>query len=274
MKARSYAFRVLSAAAVLLACSALSVKQASAHVVYSNPLYADPTITDPLTGFNGAGLSSPQSRTVSSNTGWAAGQNNTTGGDSHNARFLYFNLAEPQIISFGITSTGANSLNPGYSIYSGTVPNVSHDGENYTGQTPFAPWSPFAASDAGSDPGSEKWGEFRSNANVTMSNGTDVGTMVYTGLSGSTENLETLNGEHLLGPGLYTLVVGGANSDAATDLLNAYKTADTTAIGSLRAQRAFDITFNVAPVPIPAAAWLFGSGVVSLVALARRRMSA
>ena len=33
------------------------------------------------------------------------------------------------------------------------------------------------------------------------------------------------------------------------------------------------VSGNVAPVPLPAAAWLFGSGVVGLAALARRRLS-
>jgi len=38
--------------------------------------------------------------------------------------------------------------------------------------------------------------------------------------------------------------------------------------------RSFNIAFNVTPVPLPAAVWLFGSGVVSVIAFARRRMSA
>jgi len=36
----------------------------------------------------------------------------------------------------------------------------------------------------------------------------------------------------------------------------------------------FSLDFNVAPIPIPAAVWLFGSGLVGLIAIARRKKSA
>jgi hypothetical protein len=36
----------------------------------------------------------------------------------------------------------------------------------------------------------------------------------------------------------------------------------------------FDVTFtNVSEVPLPAAAWLFGSGLITLAGIARRRKS-
>ena len=34
---------------------------------------------------------------------------------------------------------------------------------------------------------------------------------------------------------------------------------------------AFSVTAELAPVPIPAAAWLFGSGLLGLVGMARRK---
>lgn len=36
----------------------------------------------------------------------------------------------------------------------------------------------------------------------------------------------------------------------------------------------FSLDFNVAPVPIPAAVWLFGSGLLGLVGIARRKKTA
>ena len=46
-----------------------------------------------------------------------------------------------------------------------------------------------------------------------------------------------------------------------------------TGYNNARLARTFNIVFSVTPVPLPAAAWLFGSGLVSLVAIARRRSS-
>ncbi|MBX3302686.1 MAG: VPLPA-CTERM sorting domain-containing protein [Nitrospira sp.] len=291
---------VRSAAALLWATTLVAtVEPANAHVVFGNPLFSDSGVIDPITGALGVGTAfSTQQRQVASNAGWAAALNNATWGDSHNARFMYFNLAQPQTIDFTVTATantnGASLLNPGYSLYSGSVPNVSHDGGNYPGQTPFATWSPFAGGVAGSDPASQKWGEFRSNADVTMraddSGGNPiVGTMHYLGLSDSNPTGNTISGQYHLGPGLYTLVLGGANSQAAQDLLNAAiatngaycsatattctPNAEQTAYNNLRLGRNFDIQFNVSPVPIPAAAWLFGSGLTGVAVLMRRRKS-
>lgn len=281
---------VRSAAALGVFGPLFSVGPAFAHVVYGNPLYSDPTVIDPITGFVGVGSAfSDQDRTVCSNAGWVAGLAPQHWGDSHNTRFLYFNLAQESTVSFTINalpnSTGASLLNPGYSIFSGAVPNVSHDGAYYAGQSTFASWSPFAGNNANiaANGGAitEKWGEYRSNANVTMarSDGT-VGTMTYTGLFGANSTGHTISGQYTLGPGLYTLVVAGSNLTDYFALLTHAMATDgdyTTPSGALtgynnaRLARNFNIDFSVSAVPIPAAAWLFGSGLAGVVAFARRR---
>ena len=266
-----------------------SSSPASAHVVYGGSLYSDSSVIDPITGLAGTGSTfSNQSTTVRSNAGWVAGLDATTGGDTHNTRFLYFNLAQAQTIDFTITalanSNGAGLLNPAYSLFAGAVPNVSHDAEYYAGQTTFASWSPFASANPGiiANGGAVggKWGEFRANANVTMSNTTTTSTMVYTGLFGLNSTGNVITGHYQLTPGLYTLVVGGGNvSELAVLLSHAMATNGdyTTPSGALtgytnaRLARNFNIAFSVTPVPIPAAVWLFGSGLAGLVALARRR---
>lgn len=84
-------------------------------------------------------------------------------------------------------------------------------------------------------------------ANVGGLNGTDSGT-----------GLETVSKQWVLGPGLYSLVYGGNPSFA---------------LGQTGFQ-GFAATLTTAPVPVPAAVWLFGSGLAGLVGLARRRMAA
>jgi hypothetical protein len=288
---------VQSAAAVLgFAGLFSSVGQASAHVVFGQSLFSDASAVDPITGLTGVGSTfSIQDRNVRSNAGWVAGLDATTWGDTHNARFMYFNLAGAATIDFTINATansnGASLLNPGYSLFSGSVPNVSHDGGYYAGQSTFASWSPFAASNANiiANGGAitEKWGEFRANADVTLraddaNNNPIVSTMKYTGLFGLTSNGNSITGHYQLGPGLYTMVVGGTDtSELAALLSHAIATNGdyTTPSGALtgynnaRLARNFNIQFNVTPVPLPAAIWLFGSGVVGVIAFARRRMS-
>ena len=241
-----------------------------------------------MTGALGTGIvNATPNRTVSSNAGWVAGLNSTTWGNSHDNRFLYFNLAETMAVDFTITGTNTNGngvLNPGYSIFQGVAPSAAHDGaivpaSYIANQTGFASWSPFVAANAaitanGGTLTTQHWGQYRSNANFTMANDAGVAnTLVYTGLSGHESIGNTVSGHFTLGPGIYSLVVGGAN---ATDLLALLSdamasNASGTAYNNDRLARTFNIAFSVAPVPLPAAAWLFGSGLVSVVALARRR---
>jgi len=295
-----------SAAALLgIVGLCLSGGQASAHVVYGNSLYSPTNVIDPITGVAGVGSTfSNQNRNAASNAGWVAGLNPDTWGDSHNVRFMYFNLASEATIDFTISAfantpvaTGVNAgltaptlLNPAYSIYTGAVPNVSHEASTYAGQTTFASWSPFASANpeilaAGGAETPDRWGAFRADSYVTMNNEITTNTMAFTGLFGRSDT-NSISGQYTLGPGLYTLVVGGADEAALAALLAAAQapggtvapptgsTAYSDAYRAYSAQRLphnFNIAFQVTPVPIPAAAWLFGTGVVSLIAFARRR---
>jgi len=49
----------------------------------------------------------------------------------------------------------------------------------------------------------------------------------------------------------------------------------TADISAFRVSNAYvvldDLTYNLSPVPVPAAAWLFGSGLLALIGMARRR---
>lgn len=289
------AFRFLPALAAVLVGTLCSFSQASAHVSYGTSLFSDSSIIDPVTNVLGTGIvNAAPDRTVASNAGYLAGIDSTTWANSHDNRFLYFNLAQTSIIDFTITATNTNGnglLNPGYSIFEGVLLGAVHDGaivnpDHLASQTGFASWSPFAGANAailanGGTNTTAHWGLYRSNANVTMSNNSGgVYTINYTGLSGSNGLGTTISGQYTLGPGVYSLVVGGANATALGELLAAaiatngdYTTASSalTAYNNARLARTFNIAFNVAPVPLPAAVWLFGSGLAGVVALARRR---
>lgn len=278
--------KVLNKALMLGALSAMSLTlvagQASAHVVYGTTLNEDPT----------------QTRQVGSNAGWLGGQNAATGTDSHINRFMGFELTERSTVNFTInavsgfsyTPHGATSpvialddLNPGYSLFSGLAPHLSHDGVFYAGQTPYATWSPFADSDVGSSPTSTKWGAYRSNDDFTLANASGPATLDYIhGAGNSTGN--SISGQYVLEAGLYSLVVGGADQDNLNSLFgnmvasNACNVAGAAcdAYREDRFGRGFNIEFSTTstPLPVPAAVYLFGTGLAGLAGLARRKMKA
>jgi hypothetical protein len=289
-------------------------------VSYGNSLFSDASIVDPVRPLlpgdvqqYGTGIvNATPDRTVSSNAGWIAGQDSTTWANSHDQRFLYFNLAQASTIDFTITGTNTNGngvLNPGYSIFEGVAINSVHDGAvnptvNGTpgavaaynaAQTGMATWSPFATAVNGAygTGTTEHWGQYRSNADFTMANDGSAATvnnaarppaaftLAYTGLFGSSATGNTITGHYDLGPGIYSLVVGGANSTDLATLLSDAQASNSCAIAGAactaytadRLARTFNIAFSVTPVPLPAAVWLFGSGLVSVIAFARRRRS-
>lgn len=140
----------------------------------------------------------------------------------------------PTLLTLTLDRGVTGSLFPAFSIFSG-VEDVNSDATNHT-------WN---------NTGAISWATnltFVDHlANAGGPNGTDSGT-------GQTAASDSW----VLNPGLYTLNYGGNPSFALGQT------------GS----HAFSATLTTAPVPVPAALYLFGSGLVGLVGLARRRMKA
>lgn len=220
--------------------------------------------------------------------------------------------------------TGVN-WDPAFSIFQGLATQSSHEGgagnSTLTNNLPgYASWSPYAAAStytAGTDgtyesttgntyTGSGTWGAYRSNADWTA--GRDVsatatfgnGNLIGTDLTLGGQNVRVLDyitsassaaGAHTvtwsgdLGPGDYSIWVGGTNSaNAAQQILNyqALQTATianntvamaaaNAAITGLRGTYGFNIQTTVSAVPVPGAVWLFGSALAGFAGLRRRK---
>jgi hypothetical protein len=127
-----------------------------------------------------------------------------------------------------------NNLFPAFSIFSGWE-TVNSDATNHT-------WN-----NAGNISWATNLTYLDHVANIGGPNGTDSGT-----------GLDTVFKQYVVAPGLYTLNFGGNPS------FNLGQTGFHD----------FSATLATSPVPVPAAVYLFGSGLIGLVGLARRRMSA
>jgi hypothetical protein len=248
--------QLLLAAAVAGMIVLAPMQQASAHVDYLD-LTSDPSVTI-TNSADSTTYSAPFLFFTQTNYGWANAAS-PNWGDSHEGAWTKFEItgsaayvdlsvfrADPTAIPDIYAGVDAGTLMPAFTLYSGVVPDESHD-----------------AATAGLPAQLGKNGAWNALGDTTMGNDAgDIGTIHYIAHAGQGNTTASASLFHiLLDPGIYTVALGGA--------------CDTCPQGGLNiVEEAFGTSLTVAPVPLPAAVYLFGSGVIGLVGLARRKVNA
>jgi hypothetical protein len=227
-----------------------------------------------------------------------------------------------------VTTLTGLDWNPAFSIFNGLAPQSGHEGgignsvlkDNLPGYITWGPYaaenpysatteSTYEATTGNSYTGDGTWGAYRSNtdwvlgrdisATATFGNGNLIGTdqtlggnnnklLTYIDSAQSAGGAHTVTWTGTLGPGDYSIWVGGTNAaDADAQKANyqalaahiaagglgtdATGAALNAAITALRGNYGFTIQTTVAAVPVPGAVWLFGSALAGLVGFGRRK---
>lgn len=252
-------------------------------------------------GYRDLDINNPFTNAVTSNFGWYEGTEPTLA-NSHDLTWFTFNLAQDSYVDISVASTGAGTfapssrtvtgatsgsftsvgdLNVAFSLFSGKVPASSveyltkkagpggvgitepsnHQHGITTNGTNTTPYSAFLGLGAGVNTLTNSSGVTGSISYITHVNDSNV--------NGVTETLS----DYLLAAGSYTILVGGAsypqferrgyNADGTPNYVS-INGGTYGVIASLSSRVA-------APVPVPAAVWLFGSALVGFVGLGRRK---
>lgn len=212
---------------------------------------------------------------LQSNGAWADATDHDWG-NTHNIPWYKFAITDPQgahvnlTVSGGVTQvegfTVVGDLTPAFSLYSGLLPTLGHDSSHILPAPP------------------DKDGQWQALADTTLANDAgEIATINYLAHAGavnSTSQQATLS--MYLGPGLYTVAPGGTcyecyphyeRLDPESPFYDPnYESVIIPIENNAAARRGFELSLTIQSVPLPAAAWLFGSGVIGLAGLARRRM--
>jgi len=274
-----------------LACLAVAASPAFAHVSYSSRIFGTWDNSGgswAVTGNSGTasgGVVTITATNLSSDGGWAWATD-ADWGDSHRARAFRFTLNQTGRVTLEVTGGGAGSvaysgtgtrLLPGFSLYSGTAAGGSHDGSAST--IDFLTTAFGTSSGTNTLGGSGKVGAFNALGNWSIGNDSGVlSSLTYVGnvADGTSTNYGPgagivgdgladgfVRGTFDLGPGTYSIFIGGANYGEGSAGYG-FDPGPFTAYG-------LSASLSVAAVPEPSTWALAAIGVAGAAAWGGRR---
>ena len=170
------------------------------------------------------------------------------------------------------------------------------------GNEGYASWSPFAKINdlislaKGSPETGDNWGVYNADGNWSIANDAgQVNVWNYIGNGTHAVGANEVSYSGQLDAGTYSIFIGGDDATAYTSLLGLAQATNGGSVAGdtvadflkgtgtatqlqlyqgLRLAGNGNITFNVAAVPVPAAVWMFLSGMIGVLGLNRRKKSA
>lgn len=213
--------------------------------------------------------------------GWIAGTNPSLG-DSHNVSFFKFHLNQDSSVNITMTSTQNElGLNPAFTLYAGLMGDLAHDDTAFDPLNPVDGPPSFNKIASPVDDGvttdalgrvspfrdtanSDFEGQFNALGSWSMASDPEDGG-VWRVIEYLTHKNDTAGNESLLDyflpAGDYTIIASGA-------------ACNTTALSCTSPLITGIVSLNASPVPVPAAMYLFGTGLAGLAGLARRQQKA
>ena len=257
-----------------IAASLLAGNIAQAHLTYGSGTARN---FGSFTGLS-FGSSSINNQTVSGNYGWADAADGILG-DTHHGRAFRFHLDNTATVSLSVsanptaTGTSLGGLIPAFSIYSGLAalnnpfPGTQTDSDHDASLASLAwrTWwvqqnlDPLATDESPTDGNWNALGDWKiGGLGDVAGDFSQLSSFLYHGSAAALGGANTVSGSFLLGPGDYTILIGG------NDIAN--KTSGTAAAGF-----GIGATLSVTPVPEPTAFALVSVGALFVSRGARRR---
>lgn len=280
----------------------LANREALAHISYVN-LQTNTFMHTTTVNPDGSTTYNNNYMTVQSNGGWADATDADWGNSHDIVSWSKFQITNPggALVDLSVIGDSSNryysngsyntegigslrsvgGMTPAFSLFSGLLPNSSHDDSViHAGDGKEGAFQALADTTMGNGIG-DIWGydEFGNEVLISSNPGT-VGTIDYLTHAGSVDGGATSISlsDYYLAPGWYTLVIGGSCYLCQVPDLEDYDLNDPAQEALFLARdedayikRGFGVSLNIAPVPVPAAAWLMSSGLIGLVSLGKRK---